>query len=193
MKRIRSSSPCDSIDGLLLSDEEDQYGENVNGLDEPGMIPPGIETEDPDSIEDDEDIELDNDIQDDLELDQEVKMEINNGTVEVIQIQEESDYEEETDGRLINEEIITRYNKELQDYKNENTILKKRLTDKSEMERQIKEEVLATQKGLEKVFKEMNQLKQKELKAQEEMKVIRDARDQWISKYLDKNSEVIKL
>ena len=61
------------------------------------------------------------------------------------------------------------------------------------MERQIKEEVLATQKGLEKVFKEMNQLKQNELKAQEEMKVIRDARDQWISKYLDKNSEVIRL
>ena len=72
------------------------------------MISPAIETEDSDSIEDDEDIELDNDIQDDLELDQEVKMKINNGTVEVIQIQEESDYEEETDGRLINEEIITR-------------------------------------------------------------------------------------
>ena len=116
MKRTRSRSPCD---GLLFSDEEDQYGGKVNGLDEPGMIPHGIETEDPDSIKDDEVVELDNDFQDDLELDQEVKMEINNGTVEVIQIQEESDYEEETYGRLINEEIITRYNKELQDYKNE--------------------------------------------------------------------------
>ena len=175
MKRTRSSSPCDSID------EEDQYGENINGLDEPGMIPLETETEDPDSIEDDEDIELDNDIQDDQELDEEIKLEINNGTVEVIQIQEESDYEEETDGRLINEEIIARYNRELQDSKDENTILIKRLKDKSEIEKQIKEEVLATQKGLEKVFKEMNQPKQNALKAQEEMKVIRYARDQWIS------------
>ena len=54
MKRIRSSSPCNSIYGLLLSDEEDQSGDNVNGLNEPG-----IETENPDSIKDDEDIELD--------------------------------------------------------------------------------------------------------------------------------------
>ena len=68
-------------------------------------------------------------------MDEEVKLEINNGTVEVIQIQEESDYEEETDGRLINEEIIARYNRELQDSKDENTILIKRLTDKSEIEK----------------------------------------------------------
>ena len=100
-------------------------------------------------------------------MDEEVKLEINNGTVKVIQIQEESDYEEETDGRLINEEIIARYNKELQDSKDENT---KRLTDKSEIEKQIKEEMLATQNGLENVFKEMDQLKQKELKTQEEEK-----------------------
>ena len=51
MKRARSSSPCDSLDGLLLSDEEDQYGENINGSNEPGMIPLGAEVEDHDSIE----------------------------------------------------------------------------------------------------------------------------------------------
>ena len=47
--------------------------------------------------------------------------------------------------------------------------MKRRLTDKSEVERQIKEEVLATQKGLEKVFREMNQLKKNEQKAQEKL------------------------
>ena len=76
MKRARSRSPCDSIDGLLLSDEEDKYGEEINGLDGHEMILPTIETEDSDSIEDDEDIELNNDLQDVLELNQEVKIEI---------------------------------------------------------------------------------------------------------------------
>ena len=179
-KRARSRSPCDSIDGLLLSDEEDQHGEEINGLDEHEMIPRTIETEDFDSIEDGEDIKLNKDIQDDLELNQEIKIEIKNGTVEVIQIQEELDHEEEVDGRQINEEIIARYNKELQDYKEENAILKRKLTDKSEVERQIKEEVLATQKGLEKVFREMNQLKKNEQKAQEKLEETRDARNQWI-------------
>ena len=74
------------------------------------MMSPAIETDNSDSIRDDEDIVLDNDLQNDLDLDQEVKIKINNGTVEVIQIQEESDHEEEADGRLINEEIIARYN-----------------------------------------------------------------------------------
>ena len=45
--------------------------------------------------------------------------------------------------------------------------MKRKLTDKSEVERQVKEEVLATQKGLEKVFREMNQLKKNEQKTQE--------------------------
>ena len=76
MKRARSRSPCDSIDGLLLSDEEDQYGEEINGLDEHEMILPTIETEDSDSIEDDEDIKLNNDLHDDLDLNHEVKIEI---------------------------------------------------------------------------------------------------------------------
>ena len=71
--------------------------------------------------------------------------------------------------------------------------MKRKLTDKSEVERQIKEEVLATQKGLEKVFREMNQLKKNEQKAQEKLEEIRDARDQWMTQYLDKSSEVVRL
>ena len=61
--------------------------------------------------------------------------------------------------------------------------MKRKLTDKSEVERQIKEEVLATQKGLEKVFREMNQLKKNEQKAQEKLEEIRDARNQWMTQY----------
>ena len=53
--------------------------------------------------------------------------------------------------------------------------------------------MLATQNGLENVFKEMNQLKQKELKTQEEIKAMKAARHHWTSKYLDKDREVIKL
>ena len=71
--------------------------------------------------------------------------------------------------------------------------MKRKLTDKSEVERQIKEEVLATQKGLEKVFREMNQLKKNEQKAQEKLEEIRDARNQWMTQYLDKSNEVVRL
>ena len=56
-------------------------------------------------------------------MDEEIKLEVDNGTVKVIQIQEESDYEEELDGRIISEEIIARYHREIQDSKEENAIL----------------------------------------------------------------------
>ena len=84
----------------------------------------------------------------------------------------------------ISKEIIARYYREIQDSKNPH----KKLPDKTEIEKQMKEEILAKQNGLENMFKErqddykkMIQLKQKELKKREEIKAIKAARDHWIS------------
>ena len=106
--------------------------------------------------------------------------------MEVIQVQEDS----------VSEKIISRFQDEIEGINKKNATLKKELATKVEIEKQLLEEMLILQTRIESLIKEKDrqqdhaiqsnlkelQSTEKWLKAQEDIKKLKELRDQWIKK-----------